>query len=222
MYNNYWYLLDIDGAMVTKWKLNNSKWYYFDEDGKMATGWIKDEDDWKSLYLKDDGSMATGWLKIKGLWYYFNDDGTMETGWLNYKGDYYYLDKTDGHMVVNTTIDGLTIGADGKFIPNMSGSVIVYPPIEFGPIKPDQKFMNELRVLVTQGLVSKGYTLNEDLKCANIGIGWTIIYSETPENAAKNFINSISTKLNEERANSFNITDICFKGGYVWIKVALN
>lgn len=125
-------------------------------------------------------------------------------------------------MVVNTTINGLIIGADWEFIPNMSGPVIVYPSIEFGPIKPDQKFMNELMVLVTQGLVSKGYTLNEGFKQVNIIRGCTIMYYETPENASEGFINGISTRLNEKRANSFNITDIYFKVGYVWIDVASN
>ncbi len=119
-----------DGAMQTGWlELDGTK-YYLGADGVLCTGWL--ELDGAKYYLGTDGVLCTGWQDIDGVRYYFADDGVLRTGWLELDGVKYYLGNdgilctgwqtideqqyyfnADGTMAVNTTIDGMVIGADG-------------------------------------------------------------------------------------------------------------
>ncbi len=111
--NNYWYYFNAGGDMATGWVSLGSQKYYLYDTGAMATGWISLGN--QKYYLYDTGIMATGWISLDGTWYYLNNDGSMATGWFSSDGsDYYYLDPATGKMLTNTTIDGYTLGADGK------------------------------------------------------------------------------------------------------------
>ena len=86
----------------------NGVWYYFNEKTyEMETGWIQYNGLW--YYLWSNGETATGWTKLGNNWYYFYP--------MNYwngrnigKGNYY------GSMAYDTTIDGYTLGSDGKMV----------------------------------------------------------------------------------------------------------
>ena len=69
--------------------------------------------------------MFIGWLNISGSWYFLNTDegsnnGKMVTGWRAVSGKWYYLstatDGSGGKMLLNTTIDGYRLGADGAWV----------------------------------------------------------------------------------------------------------
>ena len=102
--NKGWWIKNSDGSYPrNEWKLVNNSWYFFDSQGYMFTGW----------------------LNISGSWYYMNtdegsDNGKMVTGWRVVSGKWYYLstatDGSGGKMLLNTTIDGYRLGADGAWV----------------------------------------------------------------------------------------------------------
>ena len=102
--NKGWWIKNSDGSYPrNEWKLVNNSWYFFDSQGYMFTGW----------------------LNISGSWYYLNTDegsnnGKMVTGWRAVSGKWYYLstatDGSGGKMLLNTTIDGYKLGADGAWV----------------------------------------------------------------------------------------------------------
>lgn len=102
--NKGWWIKNSDGTYPrNEWKLVNNSWYFFDSQGYMFTGW----------------------LNISGSWYYLNTDegsnnGKMVTGWRAVSGKWYYLstatDGSGGKMLLNTTIDGYRLGADGAWV----------------------------------------------------------------------------------------------------------
>lgn len=102
--NKGWWIKNSDGLYPrNEWKLVNNSWYFFDSQGYMFTGW----------------------LNISGSWYFLNTDegsnnGKMVTGWRAVSGKWYYLstatDGSGGKMLLNTTIDGYRLGADGAWV----------------------------------------------------------------------------------------------------------
>ena len=102
--NKGWWIKNSDGSYPrNEWKLVNNSWYFFDSQGYMYTGW----------------------LNLSGSWYYLNTDegsnnGKMVTGWRAVSGKWYYLstatDGSGGKMLLNTTIDGYRLGADGAWV----------------------------------------------------------------------------------------------------------
>ena len=102
--NKGWWIKNSDGSYPrNEWKLINNSWYFFDSQGYMYTGW----------------------LNISGSWYFLNTDegsnyGKMVTGWRAVSGKWYYLstatDGSVGKMLLNTTIDGYRLGADGAWV----------------------------------------------------------------------------------------------------------
>lgn len=102
--NKGWWIKNSDGSYPrNEWKLINNSWYFFDSQGYMFTGW----------------------LNISGSWYFLNTDegsnnGKMVTGWRVVSGKWYYLstatDGSGGKMLLNTTIDGYRLGADGAWV----------------------------------------------------------------------------------------------------------
>ena len=53
------------------------------------------------------------WKEVNGTWYFYESDGTKVTGWKEINNNWYYF-YGNGQMAANTTIDGYTLGADGK------------------------------------------------------------------------------------------------------------
>ena len=102
--NKGWWIKNSDGSYPrNEWKFVNNSWYFFDSQGYMFTGW----------------------LNISGSWYFLNTDegsnnGKMVTGWREVSGKWYYLstatDGSGGKMLLNTTIDGYRLGADGAWV----------------------------------------------------------------------------------------------------------
>ena len=102
--NKGWWIKNSDGSYPrNEWKFVNNSWYFFDSQGYMFIGW----------------------LNISGSWYFLNTDegsnnGKMVTGWRAVSGKWYYLstatDGSGGKMLLNTTIDGYRLGADGAWV----------------------------------------------------------------------------------------------------------
>lgn len=79
--------------------------------GVSAT-WKQDNVGW---WYDEGNSYATGWRQFNGAWYYFDSTGYMKTGWADINGSYYFF-YTNGIMASNATINGFTLGPDGKWI----------------------------------------------------------------------------------------------------------
>ncbi|MDE6035031.1 MAG: hypothetical protein K2G36_03885 [Ruminococcus sp.] len=109
------YYCSEDGVCVTGWYDIDNTWYYFNEDCTRATGLVTVED--SGTYLFDEnGIKLTGWQTVNEHQCYFNDKGEMVFGWQTIDNDEYYFNDY-GIMVTNDTIDGKTIGEDGKVKP---------------------------------------------------------------------------------------------------------
>ena len=82
----------------------------------LKIGWAKnDAGNW---YYSTDGNswVRSKWQLINGEWYWFSSLGQAMTGWhLLGESSWYYFDSNCA-MVSNTTIDGYTLGSDGKLI----------------------------------------------------------------------------------------------------------
>lgn len=85
---------------VDCWVYGYGRIYHTDENGYIQLGMT--EIDEKSYYLYPEGRIARGWTVIDGSWYFFEFDGAM---------------------AVNTVVDGLYLGSDGKAI-SQSGEVV--------------------------------------------------------------------------------------------------
>lgn len=111
--NGKYKLFDGRGESVKNtWCRIGEKWFFFDKQGYLKTGWVKDQNNW--YYVDRDDGMKTGWIQHKNNWYYLDETGIMKTGWFqDNKGNWYYF-KSSGIMAVNETIDGYTLGNDGK------------------------------------------------------------------------------------------------------------
>jgi len=114
-YNDKWYFLNPDGAMVANdWTQQENKWYFLSESGIMVDNdWILYKGKW--YFINPGGIMVSNaWTKWNEKWYYLGENGVMQTGWLNYQEKWYYLNSAAGDMAVNTTTpDGYQVGADG-------------------------------------------------------------------------------------------------------------
>lgn len=85
-------------------------------DPTLKIGWAKN-DAGKWYYSTDGNSwVRSKWQLISGEWYCFSSLGQAMTGWhLLGENSWYYFDSNCA-MVSNTTIDGYTLGSDGKLI----------------------------------------------------------------------------------------------------------
>ena len=125
-WNDKWYFLGDDGAMMIGDILVNGLEYYMNSDGAMITGWLKKN----GLYYFYDPTVNSteghkvkeAWVFYDGRYYYFDQAGVMVTGWKQINGSYYYFYPENstgslyGYMATNTNINGFIIGADGKWV----------------------------------------------------------------------------------------------------------
>lgn len=71
-----WCLEDDNQKLLTGWQRIGDYWYYLNVNGAMATGWLKDTNG-KWYYLDENGHMLTGWQKIQNKDYCFALDGSL-------------------------------------------------------------------------------------------------------------------------------------------------
>lgn len=112
-----WQYIDGTGQLLkNKWwfDVKTGHNYYFDSDGNMKTGWISYNNKW--YYANSNGEMQTGWISDGGNWYYLNNGGAMIKGWAEDTDGKWYYFGDNGAMVVNSSIDGYILGADGAMI----------------------------------------------------------------------------------------------------------
>ena len=102
--NKGWWIKNSDGSYPrNEWKLVNNSWYFFDSQGYMFTGWLNSNGSWYYMNTdegSDNGKMVTGWRVVSGKWYYLSTA----------------TDSSGGKMLLNTTIDGYRLGADGAWV----------------------------------------------------------------------------------------------------------
>lgn len=86
--------MQADGTWaVDCWLPVGEKLYHVGENGFIQIGMTRING--KDYYLYPEGTLAKSWTKIGDSWYYFNFDGTL---------------------AVNTVVDGVSLGNDGKII----------------------------------------------------------------------------------------------------------
>jgi len=63
--------------------------------------------------------MFSGWLIKDGVWYYLatfgETEGSMLKGWQSINSKWYYFNES-GAMLLNTSVSGYRLGADGAYI----------------------------------------------------------------------------------------------------------
>ena len=93
----WWYKHKDSSYSKSSWELIDDKWYYFNEEGYMFSGWLIKDGVWYYLATsgENEGSMLKGWQTINSKWYYFNESGAM---------------------LLNTSVSGYRLGADGAYI----------------------------------------------------------------------------------------------------------
>ncbi len=119
-----------DGRMTTGPVKVGDTFYYLTDNGKKYTGLLGND---KELYYFKDSVAAEGFATVNGATYYFgadhkavkglveiggkkylfSDEFKMLTGKQNVGGVEYYFG-SDGAMLVDTVVDGVVIGKDGK------------------------------------------------------------------------------------------------------------
>ena len=104
-------------AGKTGWKKKDGDYYYLTSTGRAKTGWLTLNS--KSKFYLDasqGGKMVIGPKKFaSGNIFFFDGEGRLATtkGWKYYKDGSYYT-YSNGKVAVNTTIDGIKVGSDGK------------------------------------------------------------------------------------------------------------
>lgn len=121
-----WYVLDKDG--FNRRNLDNPNYAWMNSmytadfmigvgpnlnkvDGKYYLGRQISVDNAAFIYM-----LKQQWLQIAGQWFYADENAVCyQNEWVKINGSWYYFGD-DFAMVKNTTIDGYTIGEDGKMI----------------------------------------------------------------------------------------------------------
>ena len=87
---------------------------WMQEDGTWAVNrWLYVGD--KTYHVDENGYIQSGLTSINGKVYYLYQEGTIARSWTLINGNWYYFN-FDGSMAVNTLVDGLFLGNDGKII----------------------------------------------------------------------------------------------------------
>ena len=106
--------LMVSVASAGKWMQDSTGWWYKESNGSYpASTWKKIKNVW--YHFNPSGYMDTGWLTLNGKTYHLASSGAMDTGWKQIGNDWYYFNNS-GEMVTNSTVDGYTLGADGKMV----------------------------------------------------------------------------------------------------------
>lgn len=83
----------------------------------IAGDWVYDDGEEKWWYMLNTGDyLFSGVYKINDKLYAFDDYGWMIEGWYEENDSYYYFYPGDGHMAMNTTVDGYRVGHNGRAI----------------------------------------------------------------------------------------------------------
>lgn len=91
---------------------NGVKW--MQEDGTWAANcWLYVGD--KTYHVNENGYIQFGFANINGKTYYLYPEGIIAKSWTHINGNWYYFN-FDGSMTVNTIVDGIYLGNDGKIV----------------------------------------------------------------------------------------------------------
>ena len=130
-WQNNWYYLDERGEMRVGLQNINNRTYYLGSDGTMMSGWVNIND---TYYYFDTTSgdnygamLYNSWVKYDNKYFYFDENGVMVTGWKQIADSngnvayYYFYPKGTtqglyGFMATSTSINGFSIGSDGRWI----------------------------------------------------------------------------------------------------------
>ncbi len=128
------YYANEDGVVLTGWQIIEESRCHFNGKGILQKGWFTEEEN--TYYANETGVILTGWQTIEGNRYHFTEEGILQkdwfteeentyyaneegiilTGWQTIEENKYYFYPENGAMAVNTSIDGINLGADGKEI----------------------------------------------------------------------------------------------------------
>ncbi|MCM1105126.1 MAG: hypothetical protein NC409_13605 [Clostridium sp.] len=120
--------------------------YHLDEEGYIQTGIT--EIDGKKYYLYPEGKIARGWKVIEGDWYFFN---------------------FSGEMAVDTVVDGLLLGSDGKAV------------LEGGEVLPPRNELRQNVDAILESIITPGMTEEEKISACYWYVANTYTYKRTYE-----------------------------------------
>lgn len=131
---------------VNCWVSGAGRTYHTDGNGCIQTGMTVI--DGKSYYLYPEGRIARGWTKIDDSWYFF-----------------YF----DGAMAVNTAVDGIDLGSDGKTVS------------EGGEIVPPENELREKVDSILLSIITPGMTEEEKISACYWYMANNFTYKRTYE-----------------------------------------
>lgn len=92
---------------------NGIQWQY--SDGSfLKNDWLRMGG--MSFHFDSEGNLQTGMVTIGNKTYFFDANGTMVTDAFRTLGEDMYYFTSDGSMAKNTTVDGRTLGEDGRVV----------------------------------------------------------------------------------------------------------
>ena len=57
--------------------------------------------------------VTNSWVTVNGQTYFINPSGIMVEGWYQVEGNWYYFQPGSGQKLVNTTVNGFALDANG-------------------------------------------------------------------------------------------------------------
>lgn len=134
--------------------------YHIDADGYIQTGIT--EIDGKSYYLYPEGRIAKGWKVIGGDWYFFN---------------------FSGEMAVNTVVDGLSLGSDGRAV------------LEGGEVLPPRNELREKVDAILESIITPGMTEEEKISACYWHMANNYTYKRTYETPAGDWTGGFALEI---------------------------
>jgi len=137
-----------------------------------------------SFHFDSEGNLQTGMVTIGSNTYYFDANGTMVTDAFRTVGEDLYYFTSDGSMAKNTTVDGNTIGEDGRVVKEGTTEVTEEAGSAGVAIRGDRTAIYNTCMAIIAGVTTPDMTNEQKLRAC---YDWVMDYTsykrtyETPE-----------------------------------------
>lgn len=173
-----WMQMDGTWAVDCWLHVDDGRVYHTDGNGYIQTGLTRIKG--KDYYLYPEGALAKGWTEIDNSWYFFNFDGTL---------------------AVNTVVDGLYLGNDGKIIPGQN------------PVPPQKSELREVVDSILASIIEPEMTEVDKIAACYWYMVDSHTYKRIPGIPAGDWTQDLALEiLTTGEGNCF-----CFAAGYAYL-----